>query len=279
MRPVILYRGDEFAEEELNPAISAGFFCTNSRMEVPSKSLVIPRYSCLPFYKELENDLAFNGSKLLNSHEQHRYIADMQNWYEDLKDYTPKTWRDVTSVPLTERGPFVVKGETNSKKNLWNTHMFAGDRDFLGRVIGNLLEDSLIKTQSIYIRKWEQFVKLGEGINGLPITREFRFFVAYGEILSSGFYWSSHFEELKERGVSIEAMNPSTVPYPFLEKIISIVGKKANGIVIDIAERTDGQWRVVELNDLQMSGLSENDPDIMYPALFDVIRSRNQRNT
>jgi hypothetical protein len=139
----------------------------------------------------------------------------MQNWYEDLKDYTPKTWRDVTSVPLTERGPFVVKGETNSKKNLWNTHMFAGDRDFLGRVIGNLLEDSLIKTQSIYIRKWEQFVKLGEGINGLPITREFRFFVAYGEILSSGFYWSSHFEELKERGVSIEAMNPSTVPYPF----------------------------------------------------------------
>jgi hypothetical protein len=56
------------------------------------------------------------------------------------------------------------------------------------------------------------------------------------------------------------------------------VGKKANGIVIDIAERTDGQWRVVELNDLQMSGLSENDPDIMYPALFDVIRSRNQRN-
>jgi hypothetical protein len=53
MRPVILYRGDEFAEEELNPAISAGFFCTNSRMEVPSKSLVIPRYSCLPFYKRI----------------------------------------------------------------------------------------------------------------------------------------------------------------------------------------------------------------------------------
>jgi hypothetical protein len=132
MRPVILYRGDEFAEEELNPAISAGFFCTNSRMEVPSKSLVIPRYSCLPFYKELENDLAFNGSKLLNSHEQHRYIADMQNWYEDLKDYTPKTWRDVTSVPLTERGPFVVKGETNSKKNLWE-HSYVRRRQGLSR--------------------------------------------------------------------------------------------------------------------------------------------------
>lgn len=277
MKPTILYRGQEFEEIEHMHAFDAGFLCTNSRMAVRERSLVVARYSCLPFYKELEEDLKWSNSRLINSYSEHRYIADLQNWYEDLKDLTPKTWRSVTEIPQDEKGPFVIKGETNSKKSLWNTHMFAADRDQIGQVIGRLLEDSLIKTQDLYIRKYEPMVTYMHGVNGIPITREFRFFVAYGEILSGGFYWSSHIEDLLNRCPQFDKkeLDPNIVPREFLKTVIDKVKTRANGIVIDVAQRTDGKWRVIELNDLQMSGLSENNPKTLYENLFKVISSRS----
>ena len=35
--------------------------------------------------EELEKELATKGSRLVNSYQQHNYIADITNYYEDLK--------------------------------------------------------------------------------------------------------------------------------------------------------------------------------------------------
>jgi hypothetical protein len=103
------------------------------------------------------------------------------------------------------------------------------------------------------------------GIHGLPITKEFRFFVAYGEILSGGYYWSSHVEDLPE------VPSASEVPSSFLKEVISKIGHKANYYAVDIAQTEMGEWIVIELNDGQMSGLSENDPYVLYGNLRKVI--------
>lgn len=126
MKPVILFRKYREVEEEFNIA-SKYITCYESRVDIQPNDLVIGRYSVLPYYQELERDVEKLGAKLINSYKQHRYVADINNWYGDLIDFTPKTWMRPADVPHNEKGSFVLKGETNSKKFLWHTHMFAKD--------------------------------------------------------------------------------------------------------------------------------------------------------
>lgn len=87
-------------------------------------SLVIGRYSVLPFYEELDRDLQLVGSRLLNTAEEHRWISNF-DYYQELKDFTPETW-DESSIHLCQHhGPFVVKGKRSSKKWQWKSRMFA----------------------------------------------------------------------------------------------------------------------------------------------------------
>ena len=97
--------------------------------------------------------------------------------------------------------------------------------------------------------------------HGLPISKEFRFFVAFGKVLCGAFYWSNSVEDIDEKP------NVSEVPESFLQKVLDAVGDKINFYVVDVAETESGDWIVIELNDGGQSGLSENDPDVLYAAL------------
>lgn len=266
-RNIILYReGDDWDDEK--ESAQKYFITTKSRMDIKTGDVVIPRFSAIPFYKEQEYDVNSVGAKMINNISQHNYIVDMYNWYEDLIDYTPKTYRRLVDLP--EKGPFVLKGQTNSKKFLWNTHMFAVDKAAAIQVESKLHNDSLITYQNIYIREFIKLKTFMIGIQGLPITNEYRFFCYKDVILSGGFYWSSHVEDIKELGINT---NSNQVPESFLRKIINIVKDKVNAYVIDVAETDNGEWIVVEMNLLEMAGLSENNPNIMYSNLKKVLEN------
>lgn len=217
----------------------------------------------MPFYKELEEDLEYNGSSLINSYRQHRWIADLKEWYEDFKDITPKTWMKLADIP--ENGPFVLKGETNSKKFNWNTHMFAKNKQEAGQVYGRLCQDTLVGQQDIYIREYIPLRKLSEGLNGLPVSEEYRFFILDGEFISGAFYWSSHIDDLTD------VPKASNVPESFKQKILDRLGLNARFVVVDIAHREDGEWTVIEINDGQQSGPSENNLDELYSNMKKVL--------
>lgn len=264
MNVTILYRDDIDWQSEKHSAAKY-FNCVSSRMLLPKNSIIIPRFSALPFYRELESDVSYIGSKLINSFEQHRYIADLQNWVYDLYDCTPETWKELYTIP--EKGPFILKGETNSKKFNWRTHMFAQDKKEAIQVHSRLLEDSMLQYQQIYIRKYIELEKLSDGLQGLQISREYRFFIYKKTVLSGGFYWSSHSEELAHLNLT-----PNEVPKDFLDTVIDKIqntelSEPPNFYVIDVAKTATGEWIVIELNDGSMSGLSCNDPDILYENL------------
>lgn len=263
MTPIILFRPDRTNEEEL--AVAREYFeVVTQRHACPKNSLVIGRYSVLPFYRELATDLELAGSRLVNSVEEHEYIADVGRWVEDLGEWTPKTWTRLEDLP--EQGPFVLKGETNSKKNLWSTHMYAADKRAAVEVWLRLKEDFLLEHQQIYIRQFVPLRTFMQGINGMPITEEYRFF-CYGErVLSGGYYWSNYVADLPE------VPRASNVPKPFLHAVLRRLRGKATFYVVDVARRADGGWMVVELNDAQMSGPSEVKPHNLYKALADELR-------
>lgn len=264
-RHVILYRGAEFEREEQEHA-NWFFKCTNRRPEIQKDDLVIGRYSLWPFYADQAKDIDYVGARLINDYNQHLYIADLGNYVMDLGRLTPRTWRDLVDLP--EKGPFVLKGETNSRKANWKRDMFAPDKRTAIEIANRLADDSLIGHQKIYIRQYVPLVKYMDGINGMPVTKEFRFFVAYGHLLSGGYYWQNYVDDLGF------IPDPNEVPREFLQEVIEAVGENSNFYTIDVGQTETGEWIVIELNEGQQAGLSCNDPYKLYMNLSTVLKSK-----
>lgn len=258
----VLYRSILFEKEELDAA-KKYFECTNSILDIEEGDVVIARYSVLPYYQDVESDIIRQGGKLLNSFAQHRYAADLGNYVEDLKELTPKTYC-LENVP-EEGGPYIVKGETNSRRSLWKTHMFAKDRKQAIETACRLMEDSLIGSQKIYVREYVPLDSFFEGLDGVPVAREFRVFVFNQQIISGGYYWTTHVDTIRDRGFEVPSFDE--VPKDFLGEMIRRIGSNINFYAVDVAKTKEGKWIVIELNDGQMAGLSENDPNIIYSRM------------
>jgi hypothetical protein len=246
------------------------FDVIDSRSLVKPGDSIICRYSALPFYNELEHDISALGGKMVTSYRQHLYVADLRNWYDDLSTLTPKTWFTLADAISSDYvGPFVLKGSTNSRKNLWRTHMYAQDKNEMREVYFRLLNDSMISEQGVYIREYEPLVSYGESLSGIPIAKEFRFFVYEGKVIARGFYWSSHLD-LFPAGVP----DVAEVPEEFVQAVIAGVADQIPFWVFDCAQRQDGVWRLIELNDGQMSGLSCIPPEELYGNLANILLPR-----
>jgi len=259
MNPTILFRKDYSTEEELEIA-KKYFNVVEYRSEVPSNSLVIGRYSTLPYYRELEHDLKTNGSKLVNTIDQYHWVANFE-WYEALKEFTFETWFRAQDIP-DDGTQFVLKGRTNSRKHEWNRLMKADSRQRAIEIMIALNEDSLIAPQGIVFRRYEPLVTYEIGLNGLPITNEWRFYFYKDTMLSYGYYWTM--AENVDREISGKAMK-------FVKEVADVVKDYTNFFVLDIAEKQSGGWVLVEVNDAQMGGLSENDPNTLYQNLKNAI--------
>ena len=173
MNPIIIYRDDIDWRHEAEAA-KKYFPCYNSRLKAKKGDLVIARFSSLPFFKEQENDYKELGASMINNYTEHNYIADLGNWYYDLSEFTPRTWANLVAIP--EKGPFILKGETNSKKFFFKDLMYAEDKKAAIEVYGKLCADSMLQYQRIYIRQYIPLETYMIGLQGLPITKEFRFF-------------------------------------------------------------------------------------------------------
>jgi len=263
MNPTILFRKDHDNTEEFDILSKTKFNVITNRSHVKHGDIVIGRYSVLPYYKELEDDILYNKSSLINSYQQHQWIAQFV-YYDILKDYTFKTWRS-HEIPYNDyNGPYVVKGVTNSKKHKWNTHMFAENKQRAIEISIELGNDMLLGSQDIIFRKFDPDLKVIEvGVNDMRFLNEWRVFCYKDTILSTGYYWTcaNKADDLNTAGISQTGLD-------LLNNLTSIIKDYANFYVIDIAERNDGSWVMVELNDGQMSGLSMNDPINLYENLY-----------
>jgi len=259
-KPVILFRGgSEFKAEQ---QICQKYFSTVEQRTSCHNQLVVARYSALPFYKELENDLLNLGCQLVNTYREHSWIANF-DYYDDLAEFTPESWDDYTFQYCKHEGPFIVKGRTNSRKFDWDTLMFAPTKKDAVRIAAKLAGDSLIGPQGVIYRRYVPLRTFELGLNGLPFTNEFRFFFLREQCLSYGYYWSSA-DNLSLGQISREAIE-------LANKIAKVAAEHVTFFVLDLAETAEGNWILIEVNDGQMSGLSENDPNTLYANLWSRI--------
>lgn len=269
MAHVIYYRRSLMDDDELKAA-QKHFKCVSLLSDIEKDDTVVYRYSLYPFPYDQEREILNVGAKPINTYNMHLYAADLQNYVADLKELTPTTWESVHAIPYD--GPFVLKGETNSKKNEWSRSMFAEDKNEAIKIYGRLCSDGLISQQKIYVRQYVPLHTYLIGLGGMPITKEFRFFVAFGEVISGAYYWQNYVEDL---GFTPDV---SEVPKDFLDEVIKRIGNSINLVVIDVAQTANGGWTVIELNDLSQSGLSCNDPSVMYSNLKAAIMRNEMKH-
>ena len=267
-------------EEEIDAALAAGFKVVTSRCDVEPGDLVIPRYSVLPYPKELEVDVRKRGGRLINTTAQHLEMADIVAMAQRLRPFTPETY---TTWAHLRGGPWVVKGRTNSRKHQWNRLMFCESHEDIPRVVGALLDDPLLAEQGIVVREYVPLREFGKGLNGLPITNEWRIFLYKGQIVARGYYWSSH-PEFEWLGVDHSTLVrvphaqrwEGAAPMPHEAVALALTASTLVGdafMAIDVAEKRSGGWTVVEVNDGCMSGLSMIVPEQFYKNLRTILQA------
>lgn len=105
------------------------------------------------------------------------------------------------------------------------------------------------------------------GPRGIPVTNEYRVFVLNDRLLCSGYYWAPYVSDLEDLGVRLPSRMPQQA-YDLVAKVIRTLRGRTPFYVVDVAETTSGEWLVVELNDGQMAGLAEIDPETFYDELL-----------
>lgn len=264
--------GTRIMDREEKDAVEQAFGgrISETIFEIPQGSHVFTRYRSIPFGSELEKEISAHGSVLVNSYAQHRNIANLFSWIDLLDGLTAPAW-DITMLPYLHEGEFFVKGETNSLKNNWFEKSYAPSKDDLLNVVRNVQNDMYVGEQEIVIRPFRKFRRIGEAVDHRPVFNEYRVFVLDGVIMSEAFYWSSW---------SVDFNVPEMINRDEFDKTlaeaIERVKHLARFIVIDLAEFPDGSWEVVELNDGNMSGLSDNDPYQLWKNVYDHMSKLSQ---
>ena len=265
MKPIVLYRHDRIDSDQKTEiqAIKKYFDLTHFRTPCcMAKSLIIGRYSVLPCYSDLEDELLFYESRLINTRAAHDWIANF-DYYYDLADYTFPSWNSIAETRY--EGPFVLKGRTNSRKYQWDTHMYAQTRADAIRIAGELNNDSLIGKQGIIYRKYIPLKTYEIGINGMRFCNEHRFFFYKETMLSHGYYWS--LADNPDLGFCSQKM------IDFAAEVAKISAENVDFFVLDIAEKEDGEMILVEVNDAQMSGLSMNNPEELWSNMHACLQN------
>lgn len=259
-KPILLFRNYGWNKEERDVA-SQYFDITDSRVDLKDR-LVVGRFSTLPFYNELQRDLMKQKSSLVNSLLEHQYIANF-DYYEDLKDYTFKTYFDITKIP--DNTPLFIKGRTNSKKHLGFSKTKANNKKEAIDIYFKFLEDPEMEQQGIIFREFAKLkVHEKSQINDHHFYNEWRFFFYQGQLLDFGYYWVNAENVPSNDKLSQEAIN-------FAQHLASIVKDFTNFYVIDIGQLESGEWKLIEINDGQQSGLSNCNPHTVYSNLSKIL--------
>lgn len=223
-------------------------------------------------YSRFDTQLGACGVRLLTGPAAYRAAHELPGWYNAFADLTPASvwspWeagRTPTSSDVGAltaalgSGPGVVKDYVKSRKHEWREACFVPDLADVGataRVIGKMVElqgDSL--AGGIVVRAFEQFTP-----------------DAYGHTQEARIWWVAGSAILITPHPDAPADATVHVPTAVCDAVgASVRALGAPFVTTDLALRSDGVWRVIEVGDGQVSDLpAAEEPALLMQALAAV---------
>jgi hypothetical protein len=221
-------------------------------------------------YQVLYDALRVRGLELINSPAAYRTCHYLPESYPIIRDVTPATvWLPLDAcgdlgtimallAPFGDQ-PLIVKNYVKSRKHEWLEACYipsAADRQVVDRVITRFLElqgDDI--SEGLVFRAYVAFQPIGaHPQSGMPLTREHRLFFLDGALLADAPYWDAPIDKTTE------------LPAEHFRNVAACV--PSHFFTMDVAQRVDGSWMIVELGDTQVAGLPERmDATTFYAAL------------
>lgn len=211
-------------------------------------------------YERLYKRLVSKNLRLINTPDEFAHTHYLPNCYPVIKEVTPKTvnlpvsgdieFHKVHSL-LREFGtaPILIKDYVKSEKHYWKEACYipnASDKDVVETVTRRFLElrgDNL--NEGVVFREFVELEFLKDhSLSGMPLTKEFRTFWINGKLMAMFNYWDEG---------NYSGINP---PMSLFEKVAKRI--RSTFFSMDIAQKTDGSWVIIELGDGQVSGLPDN---------------------
>lgn len=255
-------------------AIAAGDFdeatCRIARRDSPEPStyrgwmLTSAQYGAL-YARLLELNIV-----LINTPEQYAACHHLPNYYAAISTITPRSlWipesgysvqalRDALASFGTSA--LIVKDYVKSQKHYWREACFipdASDATIAERVVERFRElqaESLVG--GVVLREYASLAGIGtHPRSGMPLSLEFRVFVLNHAPALTCNYWEG-------------ADYPAGAP-PLERLLHHVRDVNSNFFSMDVAQKSDGTWIVMELGDGQVSGI----PDDTNPVpLFEALK-------
>ncbi|PTX62853.1 hypothetical protein C8N46_102253 [Kordia periserrulae] len=208
-------------------------------------------------YATLYKGLLAKNIQLINSVQEYTHCHYLPNSYSKIAHKTPTSnWiTDFSDASLQQvihnfrDKPLILKDFVKSEKHHWEEACYipnAADFEKVKLVVDKFLElrgNSL--NEGLVFREFEALQFLTEhSKSGMPLTKEFRVFFAFKNIIGVFNYWD-------------EGIYDGTLPK--LDEFIDIAATvESNFFTMDIAQKVNGEWIIIELGDGQVAGLPEN---------------------
>lgn len=221
------------------------------------------RIGAIGDYEAVTADLASLGVTPINSLEQHLRSSSLPVWYPILDGLTPRSvvFNGQPDIDVVERElgwPVFMKGERQTSRHSRRLSIIQGPEQMC-EVLKEARIDPILQWQRLICRQFES-LRIVEDTNSavVPTAFEFRVFFWRGAVVGWGRYWASAsytatpHERAAAEAVATEAAARLDVPF----------------LVVDMAQRTDGRWIVIEVNDGQESGYAGVEPLPMWTKII-----------
>lgn len=224
-------------------------------------------------HARLERGLAERGYTLVTTRAAYEHCYHFPEWYAALgPERTPRSIAlpgasfDMDEVVARVQaefgdGPVIVKDYVKSRKHDWFDACFIRsvvEADEVRRVVGNFLRlqgDGLVG--GLVFRAFVRFKAIGiHSKSRMPQVREYRSFVFRGKRFTADPYWGEG---------NYEGASPPT------DAILADVLPRIQSpfFAIDVAEKEDGSWLVMELNDGGTAGVPDGaSVEAFYQRLY-----------
>jgi hypothetical protein len=205
---------------------------------------------------------------LLNTPREHRTIQEFDLAYPHLEGLTPRS-ATVDSVQAAALAapqigfPIFVKGAVQSRKSRGWKSCVAADEAELRKLCAHLLDLENRSRGRVVLREVVR-LRHSRKAGDFPMGREYRLFLLNEEILACGYYWEGD-DPLK---------NLTNAERTAVENLAKTSARRlpAPYVAVDIGQKEDGHWIVIETGDPQFSGLSQIPPLVFWNRLREALK-------
>ncbi len=230
----------------------------------------VARVGAAEDYASFFDEAAKDGITLVHTPEQHQRCSTLPGWYPRIEDLTAKSEvfdHPPSALEVESRfgWPVFLKGERQTARHRRDLSIVR-DRRAYEAAVAEWEREPILRWQRIAVRELLALrpVPAPESERISP-SFEFRVFLWRGEVVGFGRYWwegpAYHCNASEEReAIALARLAARRVDVPFL--------------VVDVAQREDGRWVVIECNDGQESGYAGVAPIAMWRRIIEIESAR-----